>query len=59
MVFGLDHINYAHWIPVHSQDMKSLSNEVKRDLKKYWVFKKTQNKFSCMPIDQGHNKTMN
>ena len=30
--FALDHINYARWIPIHIRDIKSLSDNVKKDL---------------------------
>jgi len=49
--FTLDHINYSH---IH--DMKSLPGAMKEDFKKFWVLPKTRNKFSCIPIDQGHEQ---
>ena len=54
--FALDHINYARWIPIHIRDMKSLSHNVKKDLERCWVLRKTQNNFSCMPTDQAHEQ---
>jgi len=54
--FALDHTNYAHWIPIHIRDMKSLPHNVKDDLEKCWVLRKTHNKFSCMPLDQAHEQ---
>ena len=54
--FALDHINYARWIPFHIRDMKLLSDNVKKDLERCWVLRKTQNNFSCMPIDQAHEQ---
>ncbi len=52
--FALDHINYARWIPVHIRDMKSLPHSISESFHKFWVVQKTQNKFSCLPIDQAH-----
>ena len=54
--FALDHTNYARWIPIHVRDMKSLSDDIKGYLEKCWVLRKTQSKFSCIPIDQGHEQ---
>ena len=55
--FALDHVNYARWIPVHVEDMKSLPAGIKEQLKSSWVVQKTQNKFSSMPIDQAHEQS--
>ncbi len=54
--FALDHVNYARWIPIHIRDMKTLSPDVKEQLKNFWVIQKTENKFSSMPIDQAHEQ---
>ena len=54
--FALDHINYSRWIPIHICDMKSLPSAVNEDLAQFWVLQKTSHKFSCMPIDQGHEQ---
>ena len=55
--FALDHVNYARWIPVHVEDIKSLPAGIKEQLKSSWVVLKTQNKFSSMPIDQAHEQS--
>ena len=54
--FALDHTNYAHWVPIHLRDMKSLPGDVKDDFQRCWVLRKTHNKFSCIPIDQAHEQ---
>ena len=51
------HVNYARWIPVHVEDMKSLPAGIKEQLKSSWVVQKTQNKFSYMSIDQAHEQS--
>ena len=50
--FSFDHVNYARWIAIHIRDMKSLPGKVKEQFKKCWVVRKTQNRFSSIPIDQ-------
>ena len=55
--FALDHVNYARWIPIHVEDMKSLPAGIKEQLKSSWVVQKTQKKFSSMPIDQAHEQS--
>ena len=54
--FVLDHTNYARWIPIHIHDIKLLPHNVKDDLEQCWMLRKTDNKFSCMPLDQGHEQ---
>ncbi len=54
--FALDHVNYARWIPIHIRDMESLPDSIAEEFKKYWVLQKTQNCFSCMPLDQAHEQ---
>ncbi len=49
--FALDHQNYSRWIPVHIRD-KTLPDGIREELHKFWVFPKTQRKFSTMPINQ-------
>ncbi len=55
--FALDHVNYARWIPIHIRDMESLPDSIAEELKKCWVLQKTQNCFSCMPLDQAHEQS--
>ena len=43
-------------MPIHVRDMKSLSDDIKGYLEICWVLRKTQSKFSCIPIDQGHEQ---
>lgn len=52
--FVLDHINYARWLPVYINDMKSLPDRIKDDMLKFWVIQKTEKRFSSIPIDQAH-----
>ena len=54
--FSSDRTNYSRWIPIHICDMKSLPASIKEDFSKFWVLPKTKNKFSCMPLDQGHEQ---
>ena len=54
--FALDHVNYARWIPIHIRDMQSLPQSISEELKKCWVVQKTQNLFSCIPLDQAHEQ---
>lgn len=53
---ALDHTNYARWIPIHIRDMKSLPEDIKEEMQKYWVIGKTSKPFSCIPIDQAHEQ---
>lgn len=54
--FALDHVHYARWIPIHVRDMKSLPESISNEFKTCWVLQKTQNIFSCMPLDQAHEQ---
>ena len=54
--FALDHVNYARWIPIHIRDMQSLPQSISEEFKKCWVVQKTQNLFSCIPLDQAHEQ---
>ena len=54
--FALDHYNYAHWLPIHIRDMKSLPATFFTDFKQHWVVSKTKNRFSSMPLDQSHEQ---
>ncbi len=36
--------------------MESLPDSIAEELKKCWVLQKTQNCFSCMPLDQAHEQ---
>ena len=54
--FVFDHHNYARWVPVHIRDMKTLPAGITDQLHKFWVFPKTQNRFSAMPLDQAHEQ---
>jgi len=58
LFFVLDHINYAHWVPIHIRDMKSLPEYVICEFQErhHWVLSKTGNKFSSMPLDQAHEQ---
>jgi hypothetical protein len=54
--FALDHVNYSRWLPIFINDMKSLPDEIKDYLPKFWVIQKTEKKFSSIPIDQAHEQ---
>ncbi len=54
--FALDHYNYARWVPIHINDMKSLQGSFKEIFKEYWVVPKTSNRFSAIPLDQTHEQ---
>ena len=54
--FALDHTHYARWMSVHIRDMKSVTGEVLYLLRSCWVFQKTNNMFSSIPIDQAHEQ---
>ena len=54
--FALDRTNYSRWIPIHIQDMKALPQTFRKEFSEFWVIPKTENKFSCMPIDQAHEQ---
>ena len=34
LLFALDHVNYARWMPVHIRDMKSLPDPIKHELRR-------------------------
>ena len=54
--FALDHYNYAHWVPIHICDMKSLPASIRRSFKKHWVVAKTSNCFSSISLDQTYEQ---
>lgn len=58
LFFALDHVNYARWVPIHLRDMKSLPNSISKEFERegHWVLSKTKNRFSAIPIDQGHEQ---
>ena len=39
LFFAMDHINCAHWIPVHIRDMKNLPDSIRNEFEKqrHWV----------------------
>ena len=54
--FRFDRTNYARWSPVHVRDLLSVEPEIFLMLQKCFVFPKTNNKFSRLPIDQAHEQ---
>ena len=58
--FVLNHSNYASWLPVHIRDMISLKESppgiFEEFLQGNFVVKKTQWKFSSIPIDHAHEQ---
>ena len=53
LLFALDHVNYARWLPVHIRDMKSFPRPIKEEfqIKGNWVISKTTNTFSGILFD--------
>jgi len=53
LLFALDHVNYARWLPVHIRDMKSFPRPIKEEfqIKGNWVISKTANTFSGILFD--------
>ena len=58
LFFGLDHVNYARWVPVHIGDMKSLPQPIKEEFESNgnWVVSKTGKAFSAIPFDHAHEQ---
>ncbi len=58
LFFALDHVNYARWMPVHIRDMKNLPDSIRNEFERqgHWVLSKTNNSFSAIPVDQGHEQ---
>eukprot|EP00112_Aurelia_sp_Birch-Aquarium-sp1_P024416 Seg771.7 transcript_id=Seg771.7/GoldUCD/mRNA.D3Y31 product="hypothetical protein" protein_id=Seg771.7/GoldUCD/D3Y31 len=58
--FAMNHTNYARWLPVHIRDLKQLGahHQAVEDAFKAGKFtvKKTQRRFSAIPIDQAHEQ---
>ena len=56
--FALDHHNYACWISVHIRDMESIPAPILQEFEEHshWVFRKTMNRFSTIPIEQAHEQ---
>ena len=58
--FGLDHTNYARWLPIHLRDMYRLNN-VAPDVDSQFkqgrvVVNKTSKNFLSIPIDHAHEQ---
>ena len=58
LFYALDHVNFAHWTPIHIRDMKSLPMSIGREFQRqgHWVLSKTGNRFSAIPFDQAHEQ---
>ena len=60
LMFALDRINYARWLPVHIRDMAELPNKlhVYNEFVSGGKFtvQKTTNAFSSIPLDQAHEQ---
>ena len=54
--FVLDHHNYARWVPVHIQDMMTITSGIREQLQQFWIFRKTLHQFPAMPLDQEHEQ---
>ena len=59
-VFALYHLNYARWLPVHLNDLKSLSstnpNIYTAFLEGDFIVTKTVGNVSSIPIDHAHEQ---
>ena len=59
--FGLDHTNYARWLPIHLRDMYRLNNvapDIASQFKQgRFVVNKTSNNFSSIPIGHAHQQS--
>ena len=59
-MFALDHFNYARWLSVHLYDLLSLSRHSPQlhqsFMNGHFVFKKTENSFSLIGLDQVHEQ---
>ena len=59
--FGLDHVNYSRWLPIHLRDMVSLESKhssINREFAKgNFTIRKSTTVFSNMAIDQAHEQT--
>ena len=58
LLFAMNHVNYARWMPVHIRDMKSLPDSIREEFLQHsnWVLSKTSHKFSAIPFDQAHEQ---
>ena len=56
--FALDHTHYSRWASVHLKNMRTLPEAIKYEFitNKNWVIRKTNSRFSCLPIDQCHEQ---
>ena len=53
--FSLDSTNYKRWMPVHIRDMRTLPENVRPLFDNgHWVFSKTAEPFSFIPLDQAN-----
>ena len=59
--FALDHVHYAHWLPVHIRDMvalKTMHPSIYSEFQKgHFVVQRSVHKFSCMALDQSHEQS--
>jgi len=59
--FGLDHVNYSRWLPIHLRDMVSLESKhpgIYREFAKgNFTIRKSTRVFSNMAIDQAHEQS--
>ena len=53
LLFALDHVNYARWLPVHIRDMKSFPRPIKEEfeIQGNWVISKTAKTFCGILFD--------
>jgi hypothetical protein len=60
-LFGLDHVNYSRWLPIHLRDMVSLESKhpiIYREFAKGNItIRKSTRVFSNMAIDQAHEQS--
>ena len=57
-MFALDHINYAHWLPIHLRDMLPLKHKHHKVCAAFqdgsFVVQPSNNPFSSISMDQAH-----
>ena len=58
--FALNRTNYSRWLFVHIRDMQQLPVKHPELVREFeagkFTFQKTENAFSAMPLDQGHEQ---
>ena len=56
LFFALDHQNYSRWLSVHINDILSFDSNSLSLCKANWTLRKTNKRFSNLPLDQIHEQ---